>query len=116
MTEIDLRTRFRRGEILGELGGGLAILCALGTVFLWGFFGFSGLAAAFVLYDLTVFVAAFGIQNQVDSLYMALRGVKDTSDFTARIRRGSEPEGELRGLKARVAFLQREHRELRSAV
>ncbi len=104
--EVDLRRKFRLGSLVGGLGGGLSILGALSTVAVWAMFGAGGLAGEIMFFDLVVFLAVFGLQQQIDSLLMALRGARDESDFSKQMRKGMDPTRELQQLRSLLGSLQ----------
>jgi len=66
------------------------------VVFGWGTFGPAGLAVAVLVLNLTVMIAVWSIQSQIDAIGLAIRGVKDESNYSDEVRAGLR---RLRGIK-----------------
>jgi hypothetical protein len=115
-SKVDLRAKFRRGAFLTTFASFLALTAALGTVFLWGLLGPTGLTIAIVLFDVALFLVVFGSRNLVNSVVTALQGGHDSSDFTEEIRKATDPTAELQQLRNSLARIQNELTSLKAEI
>ncbi len=66
------------------------------VIFGWAVFGAAGLAVAVPVLNITVMVAIWSLQSQLDAVELAIRGVRDESDYSEEVKAGMR---RIRGVK-----------------
>ncbi len=93
---VDLRFMKVWGSKMAIIAGVALIFEPLLVIFGWTMFGPVGLAVAVLVLNVAVMIAVWSLQSQIDAIALAIRGVKDESDFSDEVKAGLR---RLRGTK-----------------